>query len=257
MDKLDENMRLLDDDMVHMDVRLDEAMSDMDQKLEKALAAVQNAVSTPYVPPKNKKSSLRRHDTIYNRDGTLSESVLRTAQEISNRVRNRNAKVKQTVTLTDRYTIQEPRESKREMLSLNVWVENFFGRPTKSETPKITIDTKVRVAERSRLGQLLLPNHPKYQVFIKDAEVWMCKMEDMMFRSSLIAGNEAVFVESWTKNWTAEESRFLQQALKGITALQLNCKYHDETLSVLNKRLSKQRDGDGDVGDSVGVDGGS
>jgi hypothetical protein len=110
------------------------------------------------------------------------------------------------------------------------------------------------VAERSGLSALLLPNHPKYQVFIKDTEIWMCKMEDMMYRASMIAGNEAVFIKSWTNKWTAEEARFLQQALQGIVALNLNSKYHDETLSVLDKRLSKQCDSSSDVGDSVDSD---
>ncbi len=195
--------------------------------------------------------SPRRHDSIYNRDGTLSEHILKTAQDIANRARD--TKVKQTVTFTDKYTVQDPRE----VLRLNIWAENFLGSPIKSETPTITIDTKVRVAERSGLSALLLPNHPGYQVFIKDTEIWMCKMEDMMYRASLIAGNEAVFIESWTNKWTAEEARFLQQALQGIVALNLNSKYHDETLSVLDKRLSKQRDSSSDVGDSVDIDGGS
>ena len=78
-----------------------------------------------------------------------------------------------------------------------------------------------------------------------------------MYRTSTMPGTADTFIEAWLKNWTDEEQYFLQQALTGIVALQLNRKYHDETLSVLDKRLSKQRDGDGDVGDSVGADGGS
>ncbi len=239
---LDQSMARLGKDMANIDDRLDAAMSDMEIKLEKAMFAVKKAtVHSPDVPLKTKVAA-----------NGVTDHVLKAAQQIQDMKRGRRTK-KQTVTFTDRYMMEDPGPAEY------VWSEDVFGNLKQPITESLRLDTKVRVSSRPVLSELFLPNHPKYQVFVGNDEVHMQKMEEMMYRSSLMGSgnNGGIFVESWLKGWTNEEVHFLQQALKGITALKLNRKYHDETLSVLDKRLSKQRDGDGDVGDSVGTDGGS
>jgi hypothetical protein len=149
---------------------------------------------------------------------------------------------KNKVSITDRYFMEDPGPVE------NIWSEDMFGNLKRPLSDDLRMDTKVRVSSRPGLSCVLLSKHPKYQVFADGVEVYMCEMEGTMRLTK---------AETWLGNWSDEELHFLQEALKGIVALHLNSKYHDETLSVLDKRLSKQRDGDGDVGDSVGTDGGS
>lgn len=183
--------------------------------------------------------------------GGVPDHVLKAARQISDM--ERGTRKKKTITLSDRYMMEDPGPVE------NIWSEDMFGNLKQPISESLRMDTKVRVSSRPGLSGLFLPHHPKYQIFVGDMEVHMRKMEDMMYRSSLMGSgdNGGIFVESWLKQWTDEEVYFLREAMKGVVALRLNRKYHDETLSVLDKRLSKQCDGDGDVGDSVGVDGGS
>jgi hypothetical protein len=182
--------------------------------------------------------------------GGVPDHILKAAQKISDIGRG-TRKTKQTVTFTDRYFMEDPGPVE------NIWSEDMFGNLKQPLSEDLRMDTKVRVSSRPGLSCVLLPNHPKYQVFVDGNEVYMHKIEDMMYRTTMMPSSASTFIGAWIKNWTDEEIYFLQQALKGIVALNLNRKYHDETLSVLDKRLSNQHNSNSDVGDSVDSDGGS
>ena len=193
----------------------------------------------------------KKHETLPAHIARACEQAEKMRKSFGSSHDTRRKRKKDPFTISDRYIMEDPGPVE------NIWSEDFAGNTKETISDRLSMDTKVRVASRPGISAVLMPNHPKYQVFVGDTEVYMRKMEDMMYRSSMMPNTADMFIEAWLKGWTDEEQYFLREALKGVVALRLNRKYHDETLSVLDKRLSKQRDGDGDVGDSVGADGGS